>query len=303
MQTIVHADDFGIGIEQSKRILDCTVANGGLLNSTSAIVGSPNFEEAAKLAEPYLANGSLKMGLHIDLVEGPVSANPKDVPLLANDAGLNRLSFVDLLTKSCSPNSADRDDFASQLETEIAAQINRFCEVFPQMRNALRLDSHQHTHMIPLVFEAMLHAADMTGCDIEYIRISAEPLAPFLSTPNIRKKIKPTNLAKNLLLNTLWKANKARTRLPKTLYPNTFYGLAFSGSMHEMMDPLLIDNIYKLANAEQTGVELLFHPGGVSSKEECLDPQKQGFVDFMTSKKRDFEAYAISPALTKEHLG
>ena len=50
MDFIFHADDFGITLEQSRRILEfCDGCPGGrgLLNSLSVLAGSPRFEDPA----------------------------------------------------------------------------------------------------------------------------------------------------------------------------------------------------------------------------------------------------------------
>lgn len=300
MDTIVHADDFGITPEQSELILECSMAGGrgGLLNSTSAMVGSPWFPRCADMACPYIQDGTLKMGLHLNLVEGSCCADAREVPLLTDSEGMFSKGFAGLLAESVGPAS---QELQRQITIELAAQMERFLQEFPQMCNALRLDSHQHFHMIPVVFRAMLEAADATGCTIEYIRVPAEPLGPYLATPGVRAKIPPVNAVKNVLLNMLWKASGAY--YPQDLgKPAAFFGVALTGKMYEAMDPRLVDGMIAVAVERGTDLEMLFHPGGLSSTDDCLNPTLAGFTEFYLSSDRQREAEVLLPSRSSASL-
>ena len=193
---IVHADDFGITAWQARAILSLSDVCGGqgALNSVSIFANSPAFEEAARLARPFVlagraaerkddnvasdhaaedelssgtaepdarpgraeASGGLSIGLHLNLVEGPCCADPTTIPLLVDERGMFRNDFVRLLMMSAGPQ---RRDLAAQTEIECETQIERFLQLFPEMRDGMRIDSHQHVHAIPLVFDALLAAA------------------------------------------------------------------------------------------------------------------------------------------------
>ena len=81
MDFIFHADDFGITPEQSRRILECCdgcPGGRGLLNSLSVLAGSPRFEECASLLDGRPEG--LRVGVHLNFVEGPCCADPAAVP-------------------------------------------------------------------------------------------------------------------------------------------------------------------------------------------------------------------------------
>ena len=99
---IIHADDFGITVEQSKAILELSDACGGhgALSSMSMFANSPAFNECAELVRPFVDAGKIKLGLHLNIVEGHPVSNPDDVPLLVNERGTFSHSFMGYLMAS-----------------------------------------------------------------------------------------------------------------------------------------------------------------------------------------------------------
>ncbi len=288
---IIHADDFGITLDQSKDILACSAACGGegALNSTSALTTSPHFQECAEFAKPFVDAGLIRMGLHLNLVEGPALSSPDDAPILVGDDGRFQAGFAKLLSASFGPL---HDELVREVRTEARAQIRAFLEAFPEMQGRLRLDSHQHTHMIPAVFEGMLAAVSDEGCALEYLRVPAEPLAPYMNVAAVRAKVPPVNLAKNGLLNLLWKLDAPQypRELPE---PALFFGLALSGRMQYAANGEFLQEAAALSQAKGREVELLFHPGGVPRLEDCLDTRENGFSAFQLSPNRIAESHAL----------
>ena len=107
---IIHADDFGITVEQSKAILELSDACGGhgALSSMSMFANSPAFSECAELVRPFVDAGKIKLGLHLNIVEGHPVSNPDDVPLLVNERGTFSHSFMGYLMAS-TLRTGDRD--------------------------------------------------------------------------------------------------------------------------------------------------------------------------------------------------
>ena len=103
MDIIVHADDFGLTLDQSKDILACSSACGGegALNSTSAIVTSAAFAESAEFTKPFVDAGLIRMGLHLNLVEGRALSTPSEIPLLVDAEGRFRQSSQRSSRSSC----------------------------------------------------------------------------------------------------------------------------------------------------------------------------------------------------------
>lgn len=294
MNLIFHADDFGISPEQSRRILDRSGACGGsgALNSLSVLVNSPSFPACAALLDAHLDH--IHVGLHVNVVEGTCCAEPGAVGLLVDEAGMFKLGFATLLL---SARGNARSAYRAQLQTEIGAQIDVFLSRFPQMREHMRVDSHQHFHLIPVVFEALVGALQERGCTLEYLRIPAEPVTPFLRTPSVWFKIPPINWVKHWLLDYLWRLDKRIWRTsPLPPYQDVsavFCGIDFSGHMTEDRIRRVLPAFVRYAGAHDMDLEFLFHPGGYPDAACALNPALDGFVAFYTSPFREAEGQAL----------
>lgn len=113
-------------------------------------------------------------------------------------ATLNR--NFDLLLLSI---SSKRKCFEEQLYLEIRERILSMRGFFPR-EEPIFLDSHQHVHMIPLIFETVLRVVKEYKIPVKYLRIPAEPMTPFFLKPSLYFSYRPINLVKNLVLNFLW---------------------------------------------------------------------------------------------------
>lgn len=284
MDVLFHADDFGISPSQSRKILDCH--ENGILNSLSVIVTSPRFEECAAMLDG--AADDLRIGLHVNVVEGRCLADPSRVPLLVDSDGMFRLGFAEMLRIS---RGAGGEELRRQLTIEVAEQIERFVGRFPGLRDHLRIDGHQHFQLIPAELSAILDAVGETGTILEYLRVPVEPISPFLA-PSVFWTIKPINWVKHWVLSSLWRED--RSSLPEYgRVSATFCGVLFSGSMDVRRVREVFPRYLDLARERGMSLEFLFHPGRVDSPSECLNPALKGFVDFSTGEGRDVEARAL----------
>ncbi len=293
MAVIIHADDFGITPDQSKRILECCggVPGGrGALNSLSVLANSPCFEECAALLDARPAG--LRVGVHLNFVEGPCVADPAQVPMLVDGHGMFRLGYGGLLAASALRGA----ELARQVEIEAAAQVERVVGRFPELAGALRLDGHQHTHLIPAVFRGVLAVAARPEYSLEYLRIPAEPAAPFAAA-GVAGTIEPVNRVKRGLLNYLWRRDRrAFEAAGLGAYAEksaVFCGLSFSGHMDEKRVAAVYPRLREVADARGMALELLFHPGRVDAPEHCLNPALPGFVEFSCGEGRDVEHDAL----------
>lgn len=285
MGVVFHADDYGITEQQARDILVLSSACGGhgALTSVSIFVNSPAFEAAAVLAQPFVQAGKLKMALHVNLVEGRPCAPVAEVPLLVNQRGMFCNDFVGLLKLS---KSTQRWEFRRQLQRECEAQIARYLEAFPQMKDAMRLDSHQHTHAVPAVFDALAAAARAQGCTLAHLRCPVEPLAPHRA---VGSRITPVNLAKDALITWLWRSNRAN--VPAGCESSLFCGVVLSGGMDAVTWPL-VREFERMAADRAQNVEVLFHPVSVSLA-QCLDPKNVAFAEACASPARNHEAECL----------
>ena len=296
MTVVFHADDYGITARQARAILALSGACGGhgALRSVSIFANSPAFEEAAALAAPHVENGQLCMALHVNLVEGRPCAPAREVPLLVNERGTFGNDFVGLLKLSL---GSHRAELRAQVQRECEAQLSRFLTAFPQLRSALRVDSHQHPHAIPAVLDGVLAAVRAQGCTLAHLRTPVEPAAPHRVAARARQAagmpaaapLPPINRVKAALLAALWRANRAK--LPAGCATSLFCGVLLSGCM-ERVDAPLVHAFAEEAQRRGQDAELLFHPVSVPIA-ECLDPENAPFAEACASAGRDAEARAL----------
>lgn len=278
MSVVFHADDYGITVAQAREILKLV----GPLRSVSAFANSPAFEEAANLARPLVAAGELEIGVHVNLVEGPCCADKADVPLLVDERGMFRNDFVGLWRLA---HGAQAAELRRQAAMECSAQIEGFLRAFPDLRGRLRVDSHQHPHAIPVVFDAVLDAVRECGCTLSQLRMPVEAVGPHVRHGGVGRLLS-LNLAKDALLWRLSRTNWAK--VPEGCSTPAFCGVVLSGGM-ERLDEGTLRALEARAAKQGRDLEVLFHPVSVPVA-QCLDPQRRAFAEACASSGRDAEA-------------
>lgn len=274
----IHADDYGMTAQCNARIQTCW--EHGCVNAVSVMVNGN---------EPLMPEDSrVPVALHLNLVEGKTLSPAEQVPLLVRENGYLKHAFFGLLILSLSPM---RRQLEQQLYLEIKAQLAQFQRLFPNEPELL-LDSHQHTHMIPLVFSTLLRVIRDLGLRVSYMRIPAEPIGPFLREPSLYLTYRPANLVKNVVLNFLWCFDKKEFR-ESGISTSIFCGILFSGEMDERRLTRIFPHFWHLAEKRGMDLEFLFHPGAILPGEPFLDPDKTGFCDFYRSPGRQMDGETV----------
>lgn len=276
-QIIFHADDYGACREVSEHILDCY--REGALCSLSVLPNGKALEESMELLQPV--QDKIKVSIHFNLAEGHCLAEPSEVPLLVDERGMFHISFFRVLMWSF---TGKRKELKRQIEQEMSAQLAR---MLPYVES-IRVDSHQHYHMIPVVLKSILKAVRDSGREIEFIRIPAEPLSPFLKSPELWRTFRPINLVKNLVLNVL-NVMDMRTLKPYRGKSAVFFGILLSGGMDLQRVRRLLPDFRKIADRKNLPLEILCHPGGVEQPEALMDVKNTDCVWFYTSEGRKIE--------------
>lgn len=326
VQVEFHADDYGLFPEQSKRILHCM--EHGALNGFSIMPNSPYLQEcmpmlaeasatrrtsassqdsgfsdgadvpesdtirsAAELSRPH---PPVSLTIHLNLVEGKALSPLHKVSSLTDADGIFRPSFGKLLLVSCAPVLRGR--FLRQIRTEFRHQIRRCKPYFedPTFCQQIRLDSHVHFHMIPVVFDAMIQAAKLEDLHPSYIRIPKEPVFLYLKHLPCLEHVRPVNLLKVLILNLL--ALRARLRYGSTplgAAPALFSGVMLSGYMSKKNVRAILPDFLTLCKKKNQGLEMLFHPGAVCSEAELSQVTSADDKTFFTDAGRSEEAEAL----------
>lgn len=299
----IHADDYALTINTSKDMLACMRA--GKLDSISIVPNMSCFAACMALFYEEIPNLPFLplMSVHLDFVEGRSLAGRDAVPdLVKPDSDLMGLGWGGLFAASYLPGK--RRKIKRQLKLEIKAQIGRVQEAVEKCRSiaeksgvpcaqkGLRIDSHQHAHMIPVVWEAVTEVISEEGYEIEYIRNSREVLGIFLTDVSLYKTYRPINFVKNRLLSLY--AHKAdrycRANGMKQMY---LWGLVMSGRMDKGRVERLYQKMKEKAEKDGRTLEILFHPGLTLPEEVTPEIAREAANDFYLRKDRHLEMAAV----------
>lgn len=264
------ADDYGISKPSNTRIEECF--KNGVLNKISVL---PN-GDLSDFNERLLGE-NVKLSLHLNLVEGCPLSKKEDVSLIVSDKGFFKHSFIGLFFLSLFGN---RRLLEKQLYNEIKAQID-FWKNKMGKNTPFLIDSHQHTHMIPLIFRTLMRVIREEDVAVEYIRIPAEPILPFIKSPSLYLTFSPVGLVKQWLLKFLNFANQKELK-KANIKSAAFMGILFSGRLTE-------DKINKLLphyKKQNENIELAFHSGFLERGEPLIDGCRPGFKKFYYSQWR-----------------
>lgn len=268
------ADDYGISKESNLRIEQCL--SHGILNKISVLPNGEITDFSEQLAET-----DAKISLHINLVEGFPLSEQKDIPLLVSDCGSFKHSFIGLLLLSYSNK---RKQVEEQLYREICNQLGFWKKQMGE-KETIYIDSHQHTHMIPLVFKTLLRAARDSGVAVKYLRITEEPILPYILNPSLYFTYSVTGILKQWLLKVLSLANRKEIR-KWNLTSTYFMGAMFSGKLTEKRIDKLLPHYVKLAEKHGKDIEIAFHPGYLKPGEKLISGHREGFEKFYHSPWR-----------------
>ncbi|MDE6389677.1 MAG: ChbG/HpnK family deacetylase [Lachnospiraceae bacterium] len=299
----IHADDYALTVNTSEDMLSCM--KRGQLDSISIVPNMSCFDECMELL--YASIPSLpflpKMSVHLDFVEGRSLSGTEQVPLLtADESGLMGLSWGGVFLLSYLPWK--RHAAKEQLKIEIKAQIDRVqASVIHAMnlakehgigctQHGIRIDSHQHAHMIPVVWEALTEVIAKERYEVEYIRNSKEMMGAFLSEVSLWKTYRPINFVKNRLLSFYsYRADRyAKAHHMEQMY---LWGLVMSGHMDYDRIVRLYPKIVKKAEQDGRVLEILFHPGLTLPEEVTQEIGEEAAKDFYLRDDRHVEMEAV----------
>ncbi|WP_284212174.1 hopanoid biosynthesis-associated protein HpnK, partial [Methylobacterium brachythecii] len=171
---VVTADDFGLSLEVNEAVEQAH--REGILTAASLMVSAPGAADAVARAQRL---PSLRVGLHLVLVEAWPTLPPAQLPSLVDDNGLMRRDMGRLGFDLAAKAAARR-----QLAAEITAQFEAY------KATGLPLDhvnAHKHFHVHPLIAGAVLAIGARYG--MRAIRVPREPRALLrLAEPGCRPR-------------------------------------------------------------------------------------------------------------------
>ena len=245
-ELIITGDDFGLSESVNEAVEEAH--RHGLLNGASLMVGAKATKDAVERARRC---PSLKIGLHLVLVDGSSVLPPQIIPDLVNHAG----EFSSHLVRA-GFNFFFRPRVKRQLEAEIRAQFEAF------RRTGLLLDhanTHHHMHLHPTVSGLVLKVGQEYG--MRAMRLPYEP--PLPSWRASGDGLLRRGAIRLLLLP--W-VSLLRSRFKRVgVHSNDFvFGMNDSGHLH-------LELVLRFLKFLPPGVsEIYFHPGDNAKELEAL---------------------------------
>jgi len=288
--TWYHADDYGVSPQQCEKILSCY--RDGALNSVSILPNVPDLGSALELLDKADQKRVIRRVLHLNFVEGKPLAGADQVPLLVDKEGYFNKSFVQYVIWNYMAVGKKRANLKKQLCAEVRAQLRAV--TVKHDFHITAVDSHQHYHMIPIVFDclaAVLGEAEFSKLQVRQVRIPVDPVKPILSATS-PKRIPAVNLVKWLILKTSSKRN-IKILLQKGIEVPVFFGILYTCEMRWEIVKALFPAYKKYANKKGASLELMFHPGNLTADYELLDKRRGELREFYMSDNRFFEAECL----------
>jgi chitin disaccharide deacetylase len=239
---IVNADDLGWTEGVNQGILEAH--RHGLVTSASLIANGHSFDSALDIARD---NPELGVGVHLNLSNGPPTANPDHVRGLLNHSSEFAFNPEALLLRIVT-----RQLKLDQVQREWDAQIQKVREagIVPS-----HLDGHKHVHMLPGLFRIAVQLAKTHS--IRAIRISHEhaKLRSLLSGANQQNKAVAMQTLQARALQFLARDARATANRQGLATTDYFCGIAHTGVLTRQGVAALLKN---LPNGT---TEFMCHPG------------------------------------------
>ena len=219
---IVTADDFGAALQVNDAVLDAH--RNGILTAASLMVAAPAAADAVARAH---ATPSLRVGLHLVLVDGKPMLPPAKVPDLVGADGNFRNDMARAGAAMFFLPHVKR-----QLAAEIAAQFAAF------LATGLALDhinAHKHFHLHPTIASMLVRQAAAHG--VKGARVPLEPQG-VLGRIEPRKASAVTAITQPFA----W-ALRRRFARAGIVSPDSVFGLAWSGAVTAPRLKGIIDNL------------------------------------------------------------
>jgi hopanoid biosynthesis associated protein HpnK len=241
------ADDFGLSeaVNEAVEKAHCD----GILQAASLMVAAPAAADAVRRAR---ANPSLRVGLHLVVIEGPAALPHSRIPDLVDGAGQFPSDQLAL-----GLNYFFRRSVRRQLQAEIRAQFAAFAATGLTLDHA---NAHKHMHLHPTVGAMLLRAGAAYG--LRRIRVPAEP-------PAVMMRCGTTASVGDRLLYRWTGILRRQARAAGVATNDHCFGLAWSGHMTADRIRLLLSNL------PDGDSEIYFHPA--ARRDSVLDRLMPGY--------------------------
>ena len=262
MRLIVNADDFGRCTEINRAVV--RAHRQGPLTSASLMVAGEAADEAIELARQ---NPTLAVGLHVVAVDGPAVLPPDRIGRLVDADGRFPDAPVRLGLRYAFNRAVRRE-----LAAEIAAQFERFAATGLPLSH---VDSHQHMHMHPVVFDLVLEQARRFGA--RGIRVVRDDLGLSLRCERRRALSK---FFTAMIFGLLARRCHRHCRGSGLALPLRTYGFLHSGRMNQSY----VSSVLQQMN--DIDAEIYFHPTD-GPRLARLGPNPAELAVLLSSEVRD----------------
>lgn len=276
-----HADDFALSLNVSKIIYSLCIDKK--LDSISLMPNMSCYDEVKEMTKE-ISKLNIPISVHFNFLEGKCISDPNLIMDLVTNEGYFKNSWGAYFLLNYNP--IKRNKIKEQLKIEIRSQIDNVRDIV-DVQN-LYIDSHQHVHMIPLVFESLIDVINENGMSVRYLRVTKEPLVPFLKHISLYKTYKPINFVKNFILN-LFSHRLDRYCLDNNIDLMYAWGLIMSGKMDNSRINVIMLDILKKCEKNQRNLEMIFHPGIMSEDETTQNEFNNSDSKFYLSNNRVVE--------------
>jgi hopanoid biosynthesis associated protein HpnK len=207
---IVTADDFGAARQVNDAVLDAH--KNGILTAASLMVSAPAAADAVARARE---TPSLRVGLHLVLVEGRPTLPAAKVPDLVDQDGMFRTDMA---------RAGAAMFFLPHVRRQLAAEIEAQFAAFAATGLPLdHVNAHKHFHLHPTIGGLIVRLAAAHG-----VRGARVPLEP----QDVLAKIEPRKSSAVVALTAPFARRLARRFGRAGLAaPDQVFGLAWSGAM------------------------------------------------------------------------
>lgn len=204
------------------------------------MVASPGAADAVRRAR---AMPSLRVGLHVVLVEAKPALPPERIPDLVGPDGHFRADMARLGADIALWPSVRR-----QIVAEITAQFAAFAATGLPLDH---VNAHKHFHLHPMIGAAVISIGQKFGA--RAIRVPTEPAA-------VTRRVDAASATLSALLLAQWsRLLRAQARRAGMTTPDAVFGLAWSGAMTR-------DRVKALLETLPLGVvEIYTHPANVDT--------------------------------------
>ncbi|HEY1727975.1 MAG TPA: ChbG/HpnK family deacetylase [Candidatus Baltobacteraceae bacterium] len=282
---IVNADDLGADPHVDLGILE-GFRNGIVSSTTLLITFAPHWERSATTAQ----EAGLPMGLHLSLTHGFAVSERTRIPDLVDERGRFAISAAQLISMGFQ-NRAQHKRLYDQIKIELDAQIK---SVLSKGFRLTHVDSHQHVHMNPNIYEIVEGVATENG--IRAMRIVREPFFAFQFTYGLVDNLKRNNFLKAFLVQTLARRIKPRLRTNER-----FFGLMQSDTVDRSSFTKFLRSMARTDFVWEAGI----HPGHPGQQPEFDLPPEVGRWFSSLTRRREFDVVTdpeVKDLIRKERI-